>query len=69
MLLGCTPLHWAALRGNAEACIVLVHAGTKQELMVKDKSGFTPAQLASEKGHRHVAFVLVRIGYFISFLD
>ena len=39
--------------------MVLVHAGTKEELMVKDKSGFTPAQLASDKGHRHVAYILV----------
>ncbi|XP_077234001.1 putative protein S-acyltransferase 23 [Tasmannia lanceolata] len=55
---GCTPLHWAAIRGNVEACTVLVHAGTKEELMVKDNAGFTPAQLASDKGHRHVAFLL-----------
>ncbi|KAJ9175028.1 hypothetical protein P3X46_013615 [Hevea brasiliensis] len=55
---GCTPLHWAALRGNVEACTVLVHAGTKQELTVKDKAGFTPVQLASDKGHRHVALFL-----------
>lgn len=58
--LGCTPLHWAALRGHAEACSVLVHAGTKQELMVKDNAGFTPVQLAYDKGHRHVAPFLVR---------
>ncbi|GFS34442.1 ankyrin repeat family protein with DHHC zinc finger domain-containing protein [Actinidia rufa] len=38
--IGCTPLHWAALRGNVEACTVLVHAGTKQELLVKDNAGF-----------------------------
>ncbi|KAM7479065.1 hypothetical protein LguiA_027278 [Lonicera macranthoides] len=55
---GCTPLHWAALRGNIEACTVLVFAGTKQELMVKDNAGFTPVQIASDKGHRHVAFFL-----------
>ncbi|GMY38890.1 probable protein S-acyltransferase 23 isoform X2 [Fagus crenata] len=55
---GCTPLHWAAIRGNVEACSVLVHAGTKQELMVKDNAGFTPVQLASDKGHRHVALFL-----------
>ncbi|KAH7575503.1 hypothetical protein ACOSP7_004857 [Xanthoceras sorbifolium] len=55
---GCTPLHWAALRGNVEACTVLVHAGTKQELMVKDKAGVTPSQLASDKGHRQVAIFL-----------
>ncbi|CAI8618023.1 unnamed protein product [Vicia faba] len=52
---GCTPLHWAALRGHSEACAVLVHAGTKEELMVKDNAGFTPVQLAYDKGHRHVA--------------
>ncbi|KAF5206561.1 S-acyltransferase [Thalictrum thalictroides] len=55
---GCTPLHWAAIRGNADACTVLVHAGTKQELLMKDNAGFTPVQLASDKGHRHVAFLL-----------
>lgn len=60
MLLGCTPLHWAAIGGNMEVCTVLVHAGTKQELTVKDKAGFTPIQLASDKGHRHVALFLVR---------
>ncbi|KAJ8764781.1 hypothetical protein K2173_009182 [Erythroxylum novogranatense] len=55
---GCTPLHWAALKGNVEACTVLVHAGTKQELTVRDKAGFTPVQLASDKGHRQVALFL-----------
>lgn len=55
---GCTPLHWAAMRGNVEACTVLVHAGTKQELTVKDNAGFTPVQLASDKGHRNIAFLL-----------
>ncbi|KAJ7013275.1 protein S-acyltransferase 23 [Populus alba x Populus x berolinensis] len=58
MVLGCTPLHWAALRGNIEACTILVHAGTKQELAVKDKAGFTPAQVASDKGHRDIALFL-----------
>ncbi|CAN0920902.1 Probable protein S-acyltransferase 23 [Linum grandiflorum] len=56
---GCTPLHWAALAGHVEACSVLVHAGTKKELSVRDKTGFTPAQLASDKGHRQVARLLV----------
>lgn len=55
---GCTPLHWAAIRGNLEACTVLVQAGTKEDLMVTDNTGCTPAQLASDKGHRHVAFFL-----------
>lgn len=57
--LGCTPLHWAAIRGNAEVCNVLVQAGTKQELIVKDKSGLTPVQLASDRGQKHAAIILV----------
>lgn len=59
-VLGCTPLHWAALNGNVEACTVLVYAGTKQELTVKDNAGFTPVQIASDKGHQRVALFLVR---------
>lgn len=58
--LGATPLHWAALRGHSEACAVLVHAGTKEELTVKDNTGFTPVQLAYDKGHQNVAPFLVR---------
>ncbi|ERN14295.1 hypothetical protein AMTR_s00033p00182370 [Amborella trichopoda] len=55
---GCTPLHWAAIRGNLEACTVLVQAGRKEDLLATDNTGFTPAQLASDKGHRQVAFFL-----------
>ncbi|XP_027070621.1 protein S-acyltransferase 24 [Coffea arabica] len=55
---GCTPLHWAAIRGNLEACTVLVQAGKKEDLMLTDNTGFTPAQLASDKNHRQVAFFL-----------
>jgi len=55
---GCTPLHWAAIRGNLEACTVLVQVGKKDDLMVKDKTGLTPAQLAADKNHRQVAFFL-----------
>ncbi|KAL4340782.1 hypothetical protein GQ457_08G002750 [Hibiscus cannabinus] len=54
---GCTPLHWAAIKGNLEACTVLLQA-SKEGLWVTDNSGFTPAQLASEKNHRKVAFLL-----------
>lgn len=57
--LGCTPLHWAAIRGNLEACTVLVMAGKKEDLMVTENTGLTPAQLASDKNHRQVAFFLV----------
>ncbi|KAL6965542.1 Protein S-acyltransferase 24 [Sarracenia purpurea var. burkii] len=55
---GCTPLHWAAIRGNLEACTVLVQAGKKEDLTVTDNTGLTPAQLASDKNHRQVAFFL-----------
>ncbi|XP_028760732.1 protein S-acyltransferase 24 isoform X2 [Neltuma alba] len=55
---GCTPLHWAAIKGNLEACTVLVQAGKKEDLMVTDNTGLTPAQLASNKNHRQVAFFL-----------
>ncbi|CAI9293419.1 unnamed protein product [Lactuca saligna] len=55
---GCTPLHWAAIRGHLEACTVLVQAGKKDDLMVTDNTGLTPAQLASDKNHIQVAFFL-----------
>ncbi|XP_054804838.1 protein S-acyltransferase 24-like [Prosopis cineraria] len=55
---GCTPLHWAAIRGNLEACTVLIQACKKEDLMVTDYTGLTPAQLASDKNHRQVAFFL-----------
>ncbi|XVF45778.1 hypothetical protein PTKIN_Ptkin02bG0233700 [Pterospermum kingtungense] len=58
---GCTPLHWAVMRGNSEACTILVHAGTKKELALKDKAGFTPVQIASDKGHRQIALFLSNV--------
>lgn len=58
---GCTPLHWAAIRGNLEACTVLVQAGSLEDLMTTEATGCTAAQLASDKGHRHVALFLVSV--------
>ncbi|XP_038888969.1 probable protein S-acyltransferase 23 isoform X1 [Benincasa hispida] len=55
---GCTPLHWAAIGGNVDACTVLVHAGTKKELLIKDNAGYTPFQLATDKGYRQIAHIL-----------
>ncbi|XP_010547928.1 PREDICTED: probable protein S-acyltransferase 23 isoform X2 [Tarenaya hassleriana] len=55
---GYTPLHWAVVRENIEACTLLVHTGTKEELFLKDSAGFTPFQLASDKGHRQLALFL-----------
>ena len=40
---------------------MLVQAGKKEDLMVTDNTGVTPAQLASDKNHRQVAFFLVCI--------
>jgi hypothetical protein len=37
-----------------------VHAGTKEELSLKDSGGFTPLQLAVDKGQRHLSNILVR---------
>lgn len=52
-------MHWAAIRGNLEACTVLVQAGKKEDLIITDNTGLTPAQLAAEKNHRQVSFFLV----------
>ncbi|WCJ29948.1 Ankyrin repeat family protein with DHHC zinc finger domain [Euphorbia peplus] len=55
---GCTPLHWAAIKGNLDACTLLVQAGKREDLVVTDNTGLTPAQLASDKNHTQVAFLL-----------
>ena len=61
--LGCTLLHWSAIRGNLESCTVLVQAGKMEDLTVQDKTGLTAAQLAADKNHQHIAFFLVSIIY------
>ena len=40
---------------------MLVQAGKKEDLMVTDNTGLTPAQLASDKNHVQVAFFLVSV--------
>lgn len=55
---GCTPLHWAVIKENVEACTLLVHAGTKEELILEDSTGATPLKLASDKGHRQLTLFL-----------
>ncbi|KAI3786261.1 hypothetical protein L1987_39822 [Smallanthus sonchifolius] len=40
-------LFWDAFQGKQDK------EGTKQELMVKDSAGFTPAQIAADRGHHH----------------
>jgi hypothetical protein len=49
---GCTPLHWAAIKGNGEACTVLVQGGALSTLLARDVTGSTPPQLAVEQRHR-----------------
>lgn len=56
---GCTPLHWAAIKGNAEAAALLAQAGGAAALSATDGNGATAAQLAAEKGHEHLAKYLV----------
>jgi palmitoyltransferase len=46
------------IKENVEACTLLVHAGTKEELILKDNTGSTPLKLASDKGHRQLALFL-----------
>jgi palmitoyltransferase len=48
---GCTPLHWAAIRGKAEAAHTLAQAGGVAVLSATDADGNTPPQLATDKGH------------------
>mmetsp|Transcript_8985 Transcript_8985/g.19267 ORF Transcript_8985/g.19267 Transcript_8985/m.19267 type:complete len:550 (+) Transcript_8985:348-1997(+) len=55
---GCTPLHWAAVKGNGAACTVLLQGGSMAVLTYKDITGSTPAELAREKGHRHLGLYL-----------
>jgi palmitoyltransferase len=57
--LGYTPLHWAAVKGNLQSCKVLVRAGKMEDLMVKDKYGFTPFLLAVDKKHMAIRDFLV----------
>lgn len=55
---GCTPLHWAAIKGNAEAAALLAQAGGAAALGATDGNGCTAAALAAEKGHAQLAAYL-----------
>ncbi|KAI4380480.1 hypothetical protein MLD38_006666 [Melastoma candidum] len=55
---GCTPLHWASIRGNFMACEELVRASKREDLMINDCTGLTPAQLAFRMNHPEVASFL-----------
>ena len=58
---GCTPLHWAAIRGKSEAAHILAQAGGASALEARDTEGSTPAQLATEKGHKSLGFFLANL--------
>ena len=47
---------------------MLVQAGTTEDLMAKESTSCTPFQLASDKGHCHVVFFLLRPQYHPLFL-
>ena len=51
-------MHWAAIRGKAEAAHVLALCGGEELLKVRDTDGNTPAQLAMEKGHKSLSNML-----------
>ena len=55
-----TPLHLAALYGNAEMIPVLVKVGA--DVNTKDNNGFTPLHGAAEEGQAEVIPVLVQAG-------
>lgn len=42
-----------------------MQAGKKEDLMITDNTGLTPAQLAAEKNHRQVSFFLVGICFIL----
>lgn len=51
-----------------DAVTVLVQAGKKEDLAAQDSTGCTPGQLASDKGHHHVALFLVSLLVALSLL-
>lgn len=61
-------MHWAAIGGNIEACTVLAQAGTMEDLMVTDKSGCTPKQLASDNGHKRLVILFVSTRWILQML-
>ncbi len=54
---GRTPLHYAAMVGNAEACLFFIREGA--DVDAKDNQGSTPLSLAVQKGYADVCSVLL----------
>lgn len=51
--LGLTPLHWAALGGQAKVAEMLLGYGA--DINARDKTGATPLHCAAKNGHRELA--------------
>ena len=54
------PLHIFAIRGDLEACRILVEAGS--EVNVPGEHGFTPLHEAVSQGHPEVVKLLLKYG-------
>ncbi|KAI8489949.1 BRCA1-associated RING domain protein 1 [Branchiostoma belcheri] len=61
---GETPLHLAAIKGDAETVLHLLKEGADPN--VRDNAGWTPLHEASNHGHTHVAEVLLDHGALIN---
>lgn len=59
----CTPLHWAAIKGHTDASMALLQGGAEDALESTDVSGYTPSQLAIDKGHRGLGLNLAEYRY------
>ena len=57
-----TPLHIAALHGNADCIRVLSEAGASLNLRRGDDAGFAPLHLAAHQGHVNCVQVLCEVG-------
>ena len=57
---GCTPLHLAALQGNAAMVELLIGRGIS--VNIRDRAGQTPLSKALSAGHRGVVELLQRHG-------
>eukprot|EP00884_Botryococcus_braunii_P011955 jgi/Botrbrau1/20760/Bobra.0461s0002.1 len=57
---GCTPLHWAAIKGNSDAATALLQAGPISVLSTEDSTHCTPIQLAWQKNHMFLARYMER---------
>ena len=59
---GATPLHWAALYGNGKPDIAALLIEWGADIESEDYRGYTPFQLAIEKGNEAMVQVLIQSG-------